>query len=452
MCILEGENMGRQLGLFGFLAGILFLLHPALAASRDNPVVRDVLEHFGVKALPQLAPSADETPNVSDGNAQTDALLDCYAKFQGPRLDAGNLGPPHITRSPEFGYILRADFLKRDISKPTVDRLLCWKGGFVTQNDLSVPPLDLPGSSAPDSTAKRAIAGWQARKAAEAEKIAKAQPYPSPDSAAAGQLEGIWLIGKEPDKGPCISNRYHENQIEFEFRKTGGRALIFEPADLFTAISISGIEKTGDIWTVQARVRNGGLRDFLRIRWLASDRFEMLPASEAAATRAVAMNQSPQIAYKCGAPDLSVNADLSFERLASITPPISGGGAFVAAIPGASDEDLCQGRAPKPELRLGHKWIQFELFGPVHYWVFGWGVGRVFDFVRSVEDKGNGVLVLHMQENLFKGDGWDVEASRGKSYQLTLIDHGGRIEIPELSATLVRCKATDPVSGGMRRW
>src|SRR5215469_11317127 len=98
--------MWRRLGLFGILAGVFPLLHPALAADPNNRVVQGVLKHFHVDGLPPLAPSADETPNDSDGNAQTDALLDCYAKFQGSKLDAGNFGPPHITRSPKFGYIL----------------------------------------------------------------------------------------------------------------------------------------------------------------------------------------------------------------------------------------------------------------------------------------------------------------------------------------------------------
>jgi hypothetical protein len=418
---------------FGILAGILLLSHPALAAERDTPAARN---------QPEMAPAADETPNDSDGNVQTEVLLDCYAGWQ-------HAGPPNITYSREFGYILRADFRPFGDSEPA-GRILCWKGGAVSipPKYLSLPPLDPPGSSNPDAATQRAFATWQARRAAQAERIAKVQPYPSPDSMAAAQLEGIWLIGKEPDKGPCISQKYWERQIEFEFRKTGGRALVFDPPDLISATSISGIEKTGDVWIVQGRVRDGGLRDFHRIRWMAPDRFEILPASESEAAAAAASNKPPEIAYKCGAPDLSVNAGVSFERLASITPPISGSGAFAAAVPGVADEDLCQGRTPNQ--RPGAKWLSFELFGPVHYWVFGtpflhdhqlW-----FDYVRSVEDKGNEVLVLRMQENLHKGDGWDVEASRGKSYQLTLINRGGRIEIPELSASFVPCGAE------MRRW
>jgi hypothetical protein len=432
--------MGRRFGLFSIFAGILLLLHPALAAEPDNRPARD---------WPGWAPAADETPNDSGGNVQTDALLDCYAQFLGPDRD---VGPPHITYSREFGYILRADFRPFGDSKQA-GRILCWKDGAnsIPPKYLSLPPLDQPGSSTPDSATQRAFANWQARRAAEAERIAKAQPYPAPDSTATAQLEGIWLIGKEPDKGPCISNHYQGNQIEFEFRKTGGRALYFEPPDLFTAISISGIEKTGDIWTVQARARNGGLRDFLRIRWLAPDRFETLPVTEAAAARAAATNQPPEIAYKCGAPNLSVNADVSVEKLMSLT---SGEWTFLEAIPGVSDEDQCQGHGTTPGQSLGSKWIQFELLGPVHYFVFGRRLKPDhklnFDYVRSIEDKGNGVLVLNMQQHL-GGNGWDVEASRGKTYQLTLIDRGGRIEIPELSGSLVRCKSTDPASGGMRR-
>src|SRR5262249_52956361 len=147
---------------------------------------------------------------------------DCYAGWQ-RQLEV--VGPPHITYSHEFGYILRADYtlLFRN-AKPEKGRLVCWKGlgSIGSRTDLSLPPLEPPGSSTLDSATQRAIPGWQARRAAEAEaeaerrrqaqraaeaeRIAKVQSYPAPDSTATAQLEGIWLIGKEPDKGPCISN------------------------------------------------------------------------------------------------------------------------------------------------------------------------------------------------------------------------------------------------------
>ena len=63
----------------------------------------------------------------------------------------------------------------------------------------------------------------------------------------------------------------------------------------------------------------------------------------------------------------------------------------------------------------------------------------------QVEDRGDKGLVLHMQAHLkpFHGSGWDVEAVRGEKYDLTIIPHGNRIEIPEFGTTFVRCGPAD---------
>lgn len=47
------------------------------------------------------------------------------------------------------------------------------------------------------------------------------------DQATKDYLEGVWLSGRKPDNGSCISARYAENEFEFEFRKSGGRTVHF---------------------------------------------------------------------------------------------------------------------------------------------------------------------------------------------------------------------------------
>jgi hypothetical protein len=267
------------------------------------------------------------------------------------------------------------------------------------------------------------------------------------DQTSKDYLEGIWLIGKQPDKGMCIAHEYGEEQWEFEFRKTGGRLLIFEPYDLFTAVSVPQIERTGDLLSIQGQTRDGKLIPLNPIRLLPPDRIELLPKAEDGSSAAT----SPKavIAYRCGAADFAVNSSVTMEALAVLTPSLSGSQGFPEVEPGVSDEDLCQGRGKG-------RWLQFELLGPVHYWVFGrgpWPEHRLeFDFVRSVRQLDPHALKLGMQERLAKGEGWDAAESRGKNYELTVIDHGARIEIPELSATFARCKPDDPGGVGMHRW
>ena len=60
-------------------------------------------------------------------------------------------------------------------------------------------------------------------------------------------------------------------------------------------------------------------------------------------------------------------------------------------------------------------------------------------------------LKLRMQEHIEAGNGWDVPKSRGKMYDLTVIERGMRFEIPELSVSFVRCDPISPVGAGMHR-
>ncbi len=434
----------------GVLACTFLFLLPQSAASSDHSTSQDVLSSLGIPAQPPMAPSKDETPVDSSGNWETDALLDCYAKFQGPDMKGGPLGPPHITQSQKFGYLLRADFARKDGNASMVDRLVCSKAGFQTQKDLSVFTLDAAGSSSPDISNQRLIDGWIARRNAAAIARATARRFAPPDADTVRLLEGIWLVGKKPDKGTCASHWYMETQIEFEFRKTRGRALIFNPYDQFTAISISGIEKSGDVLSIQGQARDGGLAPFMNVRALGPDRIELThPSNDGPA-------HPSEIAYRCGDPDFSVNGSVSPKGLASISQVLSGGWSSPVAVPGASDSDICQGRVREPADAKGwtkHRSIQFELYGPVHFWIMAWDFWPehkiAFDFIRSIRQIDEHTFKLAMQEHLEKGDGWDVPESRGKTYELTIMDKGTRFEIPELSATFVRCKPEDSASFGM---
>jgi hypothetical protein len=412
----------RRLGLF---IGILFaLIVPATAG-----------DEIRFNGIPTMAPAADEVPLASNGDAQTDALLDCYAKFAGPDLNGKEIGAPHMARSPAFGAVLRADFVPNGQAKAGLTRLLCWSGGFTTQKELTVPPLD----ASPDKGTADAIAGWRARKHSEAVAEVTRPRLPPPDAQTVRLLEGIWLVGQKPDQGPCLAHDYRATQIEFEFARSGGRALVFEPEDLFTAFAISGIERHGDMMLIQAQTRTGGLVPFLHVRVQSPDSIQL-----------EALSGAPMdIAYKCGEPNRAVTAGVTPERLAALAPAVTGGWIFPAVIEGASDDDVCNGRVKIPPGEEV-KWLQIELLGPAHFWIFGWGMWPehklAFDLVRKVEARRDGALVLHMQEH---SGGW--EGTGGKPYTLTVIDHGGRIEIPELGRSFIRCKAGEPGSGGMHR-
>jgi hypothetical protein len=217
-----------------------------------------------------------------------------------------------------------------------------------------------------------------------------AKRFPVPDSAAIRQLEGVWLIGAKPDKGGCLDHWYSQTEIEFEFRKTGGRALMYEADGLFTPIKIAGIQTSGDILTIQAEARDGELHSVMRLRPVSPDELQMLSLEGAP-------EHATQFAYKCGEADVSVTRGVSLDRLALIEPPITGGEGLLGVVPGVADADLCKGHVLTGAAALKHRFLQFELYGPVHYWVLGLGFSPQhkfeFDFVRSVEDRGEKGLI-----------------------------------------------------------
>jgi len=266
------------------------------------------------------------------------------------------------------------------------------------------------------------------------------QRLPPPDTQTKKLLEGIWLVGEKPDNGSCASHRYSGTQIEFDFRKSGGRALIFVPYDLFTAIPLSGAESKDGVLTLQAPNPHGGFSTFLRLRIASSEQLEF---------------QTPkgknETAYRCGEPDRTVNDSIRPEVLAAFIPPTTRGGLLRAAIPGVPDADICQGKIASSE----DKFLDVEIYGPVHYWIIGKGFTPPhrfdIDHIRSIRQIDAHTLKLEMQETVATGNGWNAPQPRSAHYELTLINTGTRLDVPELKTSFVKCWAGEPRNTGSPR-
>ena len=258
----------------------------------------------------------------------------------------------------------------------------------------------------------------------------------APDAGAARLLAGSWLLGTVPDKGSCLSHWYPGTEIEFEFARTGGRALIFEHYDLFTALQLGGVVAAGRGFDVSVRLPDGKIKPWVHIEQLAPGKVELSYPGSAP--------QKSVIAYRCGDVVTGVDDDVPFDMLAKLTPATSGSAAFVQVQPGISDRDVCE----HPERldagkSLSLNFLQFELLGPVHYYVFGYSFrpkrNPEFDIVRHVRMIDDHTLQLEMQTHATGEGGFEVPESRGEHYTLTVIDRGTRFEIPELGTAFVHC-------------
>ena len=264
-------------------------------------------------------------------------------------------------------------------------------------------------------------------------------------------LEGSWLMDQRADQGPCVSH-WHGlgTEIEFEFRNSGGRELVFERPDLFTAIALPRMEKRTDGFIFFGSRPDGKAVPFMHVRLLPPNQLEIVYLGSGA------QKSKPQIAYRCGAPDWKPTGDVPAARLAWLTPSITGSAGFVEAQDGVPDSKICQGEPPADKPHSRPRFLQFELLGPVHYWILGWpgwskewgNYNLNYAFVRSVMVVNDTTLALQLQEHLEKGAGWDVPESHGKLFTLTVIDiGGGHMEVPELNAKFVRCD-----HDGLHRW
>ncbi|NOT39404.1 MAG: hypothetical protein HOP13_02825 [Alphaproteobacteria bacterium] len=269
---------------------------------------------------------------------------------------------------------------------------------------------------------------------------ASAQADVQLDQATKDHLEGIWLSGRKPDKGPCISARYAENQVEFEFRKTGGRTVHFEPNDPIRsgASKIESARRDGNVVTIKHLAPEGGVPVEWRIH-LGKDRdaFSIVHIDRNNGAAPTALG--PMMAYRCGAPDQVVSGDVPTEMLQVLTPLNVRPGPWALAVffeqqPGVPSAEQCTHRD------RDRRMLFFEVFGPVHYFVTGVGFKSRFDFaaIREIRKVGGHTLALTVIDRPTGKDKWGSGVT-GDVETLTIELDEPRIHIAELDATFIRC-------------
>ena len=68
---------------------------------------------------------------------------------EAPATSHVRVGAAHTFFSPQWGYLLRADFTRDEIAAPSVNRIVCWENGQLIATKLSVMALDSAGAPPP---------------------------------------------------------------------------------------------------------------------------------------------------------------------------------------------------------------------------------------------------------------------------------------------------------------
>lgn len=269
--------------------------------------------------------------------------------------------------------------------------------------------------------------------------VAVAFPVPhvaassSSEAPAEAYLEGAWLVGERPSSGSCTTHSYSNNQIEFEFRRSGGRIISYEPYDLFTAAAVSNVEKGDGATELTIVDSDRKAIGVLRLRALGPDRLGLqLLAAET--------EKGPvEIAYRCDNANGAVTEYLSQSMMNVLTAPETGVALFVASNDGQNDKDVC-----RMDSSVDAHWLQFEVIGPVHYYLFGRGFGSKFDLaaIKSIRSTSNDSFSIEFVESLPGGEAaWD-RRTHVRLHTLTAKWDGRRLDMPDLGVTFVRCIGT----------
>ncbi len=198
---------------------------------------------------------------------------------------------------------------------------------------------------------------------------------------------------------------------------------------------VSGLTADGDIYSLALQPRDESKSpSVLRIKVVDRTHMIFLPPMGDASGKTTNI-------YRCEEMPTTVNRTVSPKALGRITPIVSGSGVLIQILPGWNESDMCDDANLQ-----GSEALQFEIYGPVHFWIFGklQNPHRVFEFdaIRSIVSVGKNTISMRLHS-------WHPEhrPTRG-DYTLILIEHGSRIEIPELSASFVQCQN----ELGMHRW
>ncbi len=261
--------------------------------------------------------------------------------------------------------------------------------------------------------------------------LALALPAAAAQSAESTFLAGDW--GEVPETGdvPCGFPNGHGEQIAFEFARTGGRALIFEAADLFTAIGGLQVRSEGDVLILTARTRSGETKPMTRLKRTGPDSFEMM-----------ARDGKPGPKWRrCPAVENPVASDVSDANLFALTPAISGAQGFPEFWPGEMPADICEGKAAPDTFQHRRHGLQFELIGPTHYWTMS-DMDQIPDFssVRSARQVAADTLHLALYN-------W----AHGATVEFDVRIAADHIDIPQLGASFARCRPDQDTSLGMHR-
>ena len=261
------------------------------------------------------------------------------------------------------------------------------------------------------------------------------------DQATKDRLEGVWLIGRKPDQGPCAQGKYGETQVEFEFGRTGGRVILYRPYDIFNPASILAAKRENGVVTVVLPAKVGHPDIVWKFRDY-SDRLEELPNSNDGP--AAEAKDEHSVAYRCGDPDWEVTRDVPTDQLAKLSPMQLDGDAnfvlplFVEVDNELSDAELCSNM--DWEQTHSRRSLELEVFGPNHYYALGQGFKGKFDLdaIRKISSLGESSLKLDLIRKRSTPDRWGSRVD-GEAYSITIEIDGNRIAIPELGVNMVSC-------------
>ena len=96
--------------------------------------------------LPSFVPDADEipilgVPLVNVHKAFEQCLSDATASLNDSAGPPVSVGSPHFYMNQRWGYLLRADFSRGDVTPPSVNRIVCWTDGQIVASRLAILPL-----------------------------------------------------------------------------------------------------------------------------------------------------------------------------------------------------------------------------------------------------------------------------------------------------------------------